>query len=101
MKSFYYSPSAHRSVTSVKAVNRWQTFKEAAFRVPHWSAAAVREEKNRIVDVTKNAKIHLRQMLESHKEQMRLQRYFYFPANSIIAFNYLFINYLLQLLTYL
>ena len=53
-----------------------------------WSAAAVREEKNRIVDVTKNAKIHLRQMLESHKEQMRLQRYFYFSANSIIAFNY-------------
>ena len=39
-----------------------------------WSAAGVREEKNRIVDVTKNAKIHLRQMLESHKEQMRLQR---------------------------
>ena len=50
-----------------------------------WSVTAVREEKNRIVDVTK---IHLRQMLESHKEQMRLQRYFYFPANSIIAFNY-------------
>ena len=39
-----------------------------------WSAAAVREEKNRIVDVTKNAKIHLRQMLESHKEQMRLYK---------------------------
>ena len=82
MESFYCSPSAqcsmsiaHRSVTSVKAVNRWQTFKEAAFRVPHWSAAAVREEKNRIVDVTKNAKIHLRQMLESHKEQMRLYKY--------------------------
>ena len=66
--------NALRSVTSVKAVNRWQTFKEAAFRVPHWSAAAVREEKNRIVDVTKNAKIHLRQMLESHKGQMRLYK---------------------------
>ena len=26
--------NALRSVTSVKAVNRWQTFKEAAFRVP-------------------------------------------------------------------
>ena len=59
--------------------------KRRLLKFHQWSAAAVREEKNRIEDVTKNAKIHLRQI---HKEQMRLQRYFYFPANTIIAFNY-------------